>query len=87
VSDFKAGNVNWHFGSSQADQSASQGRFSPRSLSPAQLQQLVAPIAVYRGSLVAQSLAAATYPDQVVEAGRWLERDRELKGNDFKENV
>src|SRR5260221_3311001 len=37
-----------------------------------QLQQLVAPIALYPDALVAQILAAATYPDQVVEADRWL---------------
>jgi hypothetical protein len=34
----------------------------------AQLDQLVAPIALYPDSLVAQILAAATYPSQVVEA-------------------
>ena len=37
---------------------------------PAQLQQLVAPIALYPDGLVAQILAGATYPDQVVEADR-----------------
>src|SRR5271156_2962480 len=35
-----------------------------------QLQQLVAPIALYPDSLVAQILAASTFPDQVVEADR-----------------
>jgi hypothetical protein len=39
-------------------------------LTPAQLQQLVAPIALYPDALVAQILAAATYPAQVVEADR-----------------
>jgi hypothetical protein len=36
--------------------------------SPEQLQQLVAPIAPYPDALVAQILAAATYPTQVVDA-------------------
>jgi hypothetical protein len=36
------------------------------------LDQLVAPIALYPDNLVAQVLAASTYPTQVVEANRWL---------------
>jgi hypothetical protein len=40
---------------------------------PAQLQQLVAPIALYPDVLVAQVLAAATYPDEIVEADRWMD--------------
>src|SRR5271168_439029 len=40
---------------------------------PEQLQQLVAPIALYPDSLVAQILAAATFPEQVVEADRWVQ--------------
>jgi len=36
-----------------------------------QLEQLVAPIALYPDTLVAQMLAASTYPTQVVEADRW----------------
>jgi hypothetical protein len=35
------------------------------------LQQLVAPIALYPDTLVAQVLAASTYPQQVAEADRW----------------
>jgi hypothetical protein len=42
--------------------------------SPQQLQQLVAPIALYPDSLVAQTLAAATYPQQVQEANTWLQQ-------------
>jgi hypothetical protein len=40
-------------------------------LSPDQLNQLVAPIALYPDSLVAQVLAAATYPAQVADADRF----------------
>ncbi len=47
---------------------------------PEQLQQLVAPIALYPDSLVAQILAASTYPEQVVEADRWLQAHPDLKG-------
>ncbi len=42
-------------------------------LSPDQLNQLVAPIALYPDSLVAQVLAASTYPTQVVEADRFVQ--------------
>ncbi|HKN16692.1 MAG TPA: DUF3300 domain-containing protein [Candidatus Sulfotelmatobacter sp.] len=48
---------------------------------PEQLQQLVAPIALYPDSLVAQILAASTYPEQVVEADRWLQAHPDLKGD------
>ena len=45
-----------------------------------QLQRLVAPIALYPDSLVAQILAASTYPEQVVQADRWVQAHPELKG-------
>jgi hypothetical protein len=48
---------------------------------PDQLQQLVAPIALYPDSLVAQVLAASTFPEQVVEADRWLQAHPDLKGD------
>lgn len=48
--------------------------------SPEQLQQLVAPIALYSDPLVAQILAAATFPEQVVEADRWLQANPALQG-------
>src|ERR1035441_5868188 len=47
---------------------------------PDQLQQLVAPIALYPDSLVAQILAASTFPEQVVEAQRWLQGNSGLQG-------
>jgi uncharacterized membrane protein YgcG len=48
---------------------------------PEQLQQLVAPIALYPDSLVAQILAASTFPEQVVEADRWGQSHPDLKGD------
>jgi len=42
-------------------------------LSPDQLNQLVAPIALYPDSLVAQVLAASTYPTLIVEADRFVQ--------------
>src|SRR5438093_5102196 len=48
--------------------------------SPEQLEELVAPIALYPDELVAQVLAASTYPTEIVEADRWLEKNSSLKG-------
>jgi len=48
---------------------------------PEQLQRLVAPIALYPDSLVAQILAASTFPEQVVEADRWVQANPDLKGD------
>ena len=48
---------------------------------PDQLGQLVAPIALYPDSLVAQVLAASTFPEQVVEADRWVQAHPDLKGD------
>jgi len=48
---------------------------------PEQLQRLVAPIALYPDSLVAQILAASTFPEQVVEADRWVQSNPDLKGD------
>src|SRR5579871_4301311 len=50
---------------------------------PEQLQQLVAPIALYPDELVAEVLAAATYPAQVVEEDRWLQQHRGLTGTNL----
>lgn len=51
------------------------------------LDQLVAPIALYPDALVAQVLAAATYPAQVVEADRWMQQHTDLKGDALAQAV
>ena len=43
------------------------------SYSAAELEQLVAPVALYPDELLGQILMAATYPLEVVEAARWLD--------------
>src|SRR5882757_947380 len=47
--------------------------------SPDELNRLVAPIALYPDALVAQIVAAASYPTEVVEAERWLQQHPDLK--------
>src|SRR5208283_512716 len=48
-----------------------QGSSPTQPLAAQQLEQLVAPIALYPDTLVAQVLAASTYPAQVADADRW----------------
>src|SRR5579859_3475736 len=54
---------------------------------PEELQQLVAPIALYPDSLVAQILAASTFPVQIVEADRWVQDHSDLKGDALAQAV
>src|SRR6202166_3584928 len=46
-----------------------------------ELEQLVAPIALYPDTLIAQILAGASYPTEIVEADRWLQQRPDLKGD------
>jgi hypothetical protein len=54
---------------------------APGAATAEQLQELASPIALYPDVLVAQILAASTYPTQVVEASRWLEQNQNLHGD------
>ncbi len=47
-------------------------------LDAVQLDQIVAPIALYPDALVAQILTASTYPDQVSQANNWLHQNMGL---------
>ena len=53
-------------------------------LETAQLDQLVAPIALYPDPLLAQVLMASTYPLEVVQADRWAKANKKLKGDKLK---
>jgi hypothetical protein len=60
--------------------SSSQGQAAQdASLTPKELDNLVAPIALYPDALVAQILAATTYPDQITAANDWLKSNSGLK--------
>src|SRR6266478_2294285 len=50
------------------------------SFTPEQLDKLVARIALYPDSLLAQVLAAATYPDQIPDAASWADQHHYLTG-------
>src|SRR4029453_6020570 len=53
-------------------------------LKPAELDGLVAPIALYPDTLLANVLMAATYPLEIVRAERWLKDNQKLKGDALK---
>src|SRR5262245_39861792 len=46
---------------------------------PEELEQLVAPIALYPDSLLSQVLMASTYPIEIVAADRWVKANPKLK--------
>src|ERR1043166_3968138 len=48
-------------------------------LAPEQLDSLVAPIALYPDPLLAQTLAASTYPLEVIQLQQWMDRNKNLK--------
>jgi len=48
---------------------------------PEELEQILAPIALYPDSLLTQMLMASTYPLEVVQADRWVKANKDLKGD------
>jgi uncharacterized membrane protein YgcG len=69
------------------EQGPPPGQPTSTPLTPEQLQQLVAPIALYPDALVAQILAASAYPTQIVEAERFLQANPSLKGKALGDEV
>lgn len=67
----------------QPSAGASTGQ-AEQPLSSAQLDALVAPIALYPDTLLAQVLMASTYPLEVVQADRWVAANKKLKGDALK---
>src|SRR5271157_3321292 len=56
-------------------------------MTAAELQGLVAPIALYPDALVAQILSASTFPDQVAIADNWLQQNKNLTGSALMQAV
>jgi len=59
----------------------SNSNASQQKLSKEELAQLLAPIALYPDELVAQILMASTYPLEVVQADRWVKKNKQIKGD------
>lgn len=67
----------------ESDEPPGQGE--SQRLSPQQLDNLVAPIALYPDPLLGQVLVASTYPLELVEAQQWLQENKELAGQELTE--
>jgi hypothetical protein len=52
-----------------------------------ELDQMLAPIALYPDSLLAQILMASTYPLEVVQADRWVKANRNLTGDQLNDTL
>ena len=52
-----------------------------KTFKPEELDQMLAPIALYSDALLAQMLMAASYPLEIVEAARWSKANPTLKGD------
>jgi len=48
---------------------------------PEEIEALVAPIALYPDSVLAQALMASTYPLEIVQAARWVKANPNVKGD------
>jgi len=56
-------------------------------LAPQELDSLVAPIALYPDPLLAQTLAASTYPLEVIQLQQWMNNNKNLQGKTLADAV
>jgi hypothetical protein len=61
--------------------SYSQGSPPPKVFKAEELEQILAPIALYPDSLLTQVLMASTYPLEIVQADRWAKQNKDMKGD------
>jgi len=57
------------------------GQAPPPAYPPQELDRLVSRVALYPDPLLAQVLAAATFPDQIPDAARWADQHHYLQGD------
>src|SRR5260370_13734094 len=65
----------------------SQSSAQAPKISPDQLDSLVAPIALYQDPLLAQTLAASTYPLELIQLQQWLLKNPGLKDQALSDAV
>jgi hypothetical protein len=58
-----------------------------KAFSQPELDQLMAPVALYPDEILAKILMASTYPLEVVEAERWVKQNKGLKGDALKASL
>ena len=59
----------------------------PPQYSPGDLDRMVSRIALYPDPLLAQTLAAATFPDQIPDAARWSDQHHYLSGDGLAQAI
>jgi hypothetical protein len=64
-----------------AVEAAPQGTSAEKPFKQEELDQLLAPIALYPDSLLTQVLMASTYPLEIVQANRWAKENKDMKGD------
>jgi uncharacterized membrane protein YgcG len=74
-------------GLSPSSARAQEAAAAPAPIPQEKLDSLLAPVALYPDDLLAQTLMAATYPLDVVEAARFVRANRELKGDALEQAV
>ena len=65
----------------QSEAGAPQSTGEEKPFKQEELDQLLAPIALYPDSLLTQVLMASTYPLEIVQADRWVKESKEMKGD------
>jgi len=65
----------------QTNVKTNQQQLEVQPFSEAQLAQMLAPIALYPDSLLTHILIASTYPIEIIEAHRWLKKNKRLSAN------
>src|SRR5277367_3963904 len=63
----------------QSPSASAKAQAPPTKIPPDQLDSLIAPIALYPDPLLAQTLAASTYPLEIIQLHQWLEKHPTLK--------
>ncbi|MCK7497251.1 MAG: DUF3300 domain-containing protein [Comamonadaceae bacterium] len=61
-----------------------QGSDAQKKFKQEELEQMLAPVALYPDSILTQILMASTYPLEVVQAERWVKQNKSLKGDTLK---
>src|SRR4051794_12490549 len=70
-----------------APSSSSSSTAQAAKIPPEQLDSLVAPVALYPDPLLAQVLAASTYPLEIILLQRWLDKNKSLKDKQLADAV
>src|SRR3954454_18691088 len=69
------------FAEAPATAPASADQTDKPPLKKEELEQLLAPVALYPDSVLTQMLMASTYPLEIVQADRWAKDHKDLKGD------